>query len=82
MQENIHCNSQMNNRLIKKFCPLDKDCTDFLEAAMEKMHLSARACTRIIKVARTIADMEDCTDIRVSHIAEAISYRFLDKQAL
>lgn len=80
--EGIHCNAQMNNRLIKKFCPLKAECTDFLENAMNRMGLSARACTRIIKVARTIADMEGCSDIEIAHIAEAVSYRFLDKQTI
>lgn len=81
-KEGIHCNAQMNNRQIKKFCRLDGECSEFLENSMERMGLSARACTRIVKVARTIADMDGKAEIGISHIAEALSYRFLDKQTM
>jgi magnesium chelatase family protein len=70
----------MNNRLIEKYCPLDDRCRRLLERIIEKMGLSARACSRIIKLARTIADLEGTKDIQPEHISEAASYRILDKQ--
>ena len=70
----------MNNRMIEKYCPLDKDCRDLLERIIDRMGLSARACTRIIKLARTIADLAGCADIRPEHLSEAASYRFLDRR--
>lgn len=78
--EGIFCNSQMDNRLMDRFCPLSEDCRSFIEKAMDKTGLSARACTRIIKLARTIADLDRCEDISVDHLAEAVAYRFLDKR--
>ena len=62
------------------YCPLDKDCRDLLERIIDRMGLSARACTRIIKLARTIADLAGCADIRPEHLSEAASYRFLDRR--
>lgn len=76
--EGIFCNSQMDNRMMDKYCPLDADCMDFLEKAMERLQFSARACTRIIKISRTIADLAEEENIRIEHLAEAISYRYLD----
>ena len=78
--DNIFCNAAMNNRLIEKYCPLDDRCRKLLERIIEKMGLSARACSRIIKLARTIADLEGTKDIQPEHISEAASYRILDKQ--
>lgn len=78
--EGISCNAQMNNRQIKSFCPLDKESRAFLEKAMTRMGFSARVGLKIIKIARTIADMESSEDIRKEHLAEAVSYRFMDKQ--
>ncbi len=75
----IHCNAQMNTALLKKFCPLDKNCRMLLQVAMEKFGLSARAYDRIVKLARTIADLSEQEQIRPEHIAEAIQYRTLDK---
>ena len=72
----------MNNRLIEKYCPLSKECRNLLEKIIENLGLSARACSRIIKLARTIADISDKEDILPEHIAEAAGYRFLDKQNL
>lgn len=77
--DGIFCNAQMNNRLMKKYCRLDDECKAFLESACASMGLSARACFRMIKLARTIADMAGSENITVSHLAEAASYRFLDK---
>lgn len=78
--EGIFTNSEMDNRLIAKYCPLDKESKDFLEKSMERFGLSARACTRILKLARTIADLDHSPDIHLCHIAEATAYRFLDKK--
>lgn len=75
----ITTNSEMNSEQLKEFCPLDKDCMDLLEKAMKRMGLSARAYARILKIARTIADLDGKPQIEVSHVSEAISYRFLDK---
>ena len=78
--DGIFCNAAMNNRLMEKYCPLDRECKDLLEKIIDRMGLSARACTRIIKLARTIADLEGLPDIRPEHISEAAGYRFLDRQ--
>lgn len=78
--DGIFCNASMNNRLIEKYCPLDSACKELLERIIDRMGLSARACTRIIKLARTIADLEGSADIRPEHISEASSYRFLDRR--
>lgn len=80
--EGIFCNAAMNSRMIEKYCPLDKESRDLMEKLIGNMGLSARACSRIVKLARTIADMECETDIQSRHIAEAVSYRFLDKHRM
>ena len=80
--EGIFCNAAMNNRMIEKYCPLNEDCKTMLEKIIGNMGLSARACSRIIKLARTIADLAGSADIRPEHISEAAGYRFLDKQDL
>jgi len=77
----IHCNAQMTNSLMQTYAKLDKDCTDTLRIAMKRLNLSARAYDRIVKVARTIADLEGCENIQRHHIAEAIGYRGLDRGA-
>lgn len=78
--EEIFCNAAMNNKHIEKYCPLSAECKKLLERIIDNMGLSARACTRIIKLARTIADMAAAPDILPEHISEASAYRFLDKQ--
>ena len=78
--DGIFCNAAMNNRLVEKYCPLDKDCKELLEKIIDRMGLSARACSRIIKLARTIADLAGEPDIRPEHLSEAAGYRFLDRQ--
>ncbi|MDY6989470.1 MAG: YifB family Mg chelatase-like AAA ATPase [Thermodesulfobacteriota bacterium] len=78
----IHCNAQMNNRQIKKYCPVGPDGHRLLEAAIDKLGLSARAFNRILKIARTIADLDQAPDIGVNHVSEAIQYRSLDRRHL
>ena len=78
--EQIFCNAAMNNRQIEKYCPLSPACKSILERLIDRMGLSARACSRIIKLARTIADLAQEPDILPEHITEAAGYRFLDKQ--
>ena len=75
----IYCNAQMASRHIKKFCQIDESSQMLLKRAMEKLGLSARAYTRIIKVSRTIADLEGVEHIKSYHISEAIQYRSLDR---
>lgn len=77
----IHCNAQMNPTLLKKFCPLNAQCLSLLKMAMQKFGLSARAYDRIIKLSRTIADLENSGPITPQHIAEAIQYRSLDRDS-
>ena len=79
-EEHIHCNAQMNSRLLQKYATLDKECTDTLRTAMERFSLSARAYDRILKVARTIADLDGAENIQFPHISEAIGYRNLDRE--
>jgi magnesium chelatase family protein len=76
---NIYCNAQMGSRLIKKCCPIDDASCRLLETAIDRLGLSARAYNRVLKIARTIADLESASDIRPNHIAEAIQYRNLDR---
>ena len=80
-RKNVYCNAQMNSKMIKEFCKLDDTCLGLLKNAMEKLDLSARAYDRIIKLSRTIADLEACENIQPSHIAEAIHYRSLDRES-
>ncbi|MBW2646283.1 MAG: YifB family Mg chelatase-like AAA ATPase [Deltaproteobacteria bacterium] len=78
----IHCNTQMASRHIKKHCSIDDDSHSLLEKAIDKFGLSARAFNRILKIARTIADLAGSEDINVTHISEAIQYRSLDRKSL
>jgi magnesium chelatase family protein len=76
----IHSNAQMANRHIKKFCVIDDKSGRILESAVEKLGLSARAYNRILKIARTIADLHQIPDIQSNHISEAIQFRSLDRK--
>lgn len=75
----VHSNSQMNTRLLRDHCQLSPECLQMLKNAMERLGLSARAYDRILKVSRTIADLEEKQNIEVHHLAEAIQYRSLDR---
>lgn len=77
----IHCNAQMTNALLQKYAQLDEQSTDRLRDAMRRLNLSARAYNRILKVARTIADLEGSEQILSNHIGEAIGYRNLDRDS-
>ncbi len=70
----------MNGKQLEKFCPLDSACKDLLENIIDKLGLSARAYTRVIKIARTIADLAGSPFIQPPHLSEAALYRFLDRR--
>ena len=77
----IHTNTMMTSAMLREFCPLTAESRTLLDRAMERLQLSARAYDRIIKVARTIADIEGAQDIAPTHISEAITYRSLDRES-
>ncbi len=76
----IYSNAQMSSKVLKEICVIDKASQNLLKAAMEKLNLSARAYDRILKVSRTIADLENSDNIKAEHLAEAIQYRSLDRE--
>jgi len=80
-EKSVFCNAQMSSRLVKKYVILDNDCRLLIKTAMEKLGLSARAYDRILKVSRTIADLEGSQEINSMHISEAIQYRSLDRDS-
>lgn len=80
--EGIFCNAAMNSRQIDRYCHLTPECRTLLEKIIDRMGLSARACSRIIKLARTIADLAGAPDIMPAHLTEAAGYRFLDRSSL
>lgn len=78
--QGMYCNAQMPSQMVREICKINTASTTLLKTAMEKLKLSARAYDRILKVARTIADLSQSTDIKVEHLAEAIQYRSLDRE--
>jgi magnesium chelatase family protein len=80
-EEGIFANSQMGNKSIKRYAAIREDGKALLKNAMEKLGLSARAYDRILKVARTIADLEASEEIELDHLSEAIQYRSLDRES-
>jgi len=76
----IHTNTMMSSSMLRRFCPLSAEARGLLDRAMARLGLSARAYDRIIKVARTIADLDGAEDIAATHISEAINYRSLDRE--
>ncbi|MEJ2202128.1 MAG: ATP-binding protein, partial [Desulfuromonadaceae bacterium] len=76
----LHANAHMAARHIRKFCQVDEPGKKLLEMVTDKLGLSARSYSRILKVARTIADLDDCETIRHDHLAEAVQYRGLDRK--
>jgi len=78
-KSSIKSNGEMNSRHMRRYCELDKPCRSLLDQALEKLGLSARAYDRILKVARTVADLDSAESIGAGHLAEAIQYRALDK---
>lgn len=79
---NIRTNAKMNSKMIEKFCKLDDESLALVKLAFEKYNISARGYTRLLKVARTIADLDGSADIKMNHIAEALAYRNIDKYQL
>ena len=77
----IHCNAQMTTKLFRQYCEIDQECQDLMKAAMDRLGLSARAYDRILKVARTIADLDNSERINAVHLSEAINYRSLDRES-
>ncbi|MBZ0098475.1 MAG: ATP-binding protein, partial [Taibaiella sp.] len=78
--EGTYSNAQMSSKLLKEICTINTIGQTLLKAAMDKLNLSARAYDRILKVSRTIADLEGSEDIKPEHLAEAIQYRSLDRE--
>ena len=77
--EKVYCNAQMSPRLIRKYCAIDSTAKTLLETALNRLGLSARAYDRILKVSRTIADLEGQDKLAAHHVSEAIQYRSLDR---
>ena len=75
----IPTNASMTEKQIRSFCPIDEESHQLMEMAVDKLGLSARALDRILKVSRTIADLEGAAKIEAAHVAEAIQYRSLDR---
>ncbi|MDH4161840.1 MAG: hypothetical protein OEW15_04015 [Nitrospirota bacterium] len=80
--DGIYANAQMKPRHLRKYCKIGEDSQRLMEAAMSKMGLSARAYNRILKVSRTIADLDASESIATHHISEAIQYRSLDRRTV
>ena len=72
-------NAQMSSRQIREYCPLDKECLNILKISVNELGLSARAHDKVLRLARTIADLESAESIQAHHMTEAINYRMLDR---
>ncbi|WP_347561282.1 hypothetical protein [Senegalia massiliensis] len=79
-EQDIYSNSELEGRNINKYCQINKDAQDILKTAFDKLGFSARAYNKILKVARTIADLENTEKIESTHILEAIQYRSMDRK--
>ena len=77
---NVYSNSKMNSQMIRKFCALDERSESLMRKAFEKLSLSARSYTRILKIARTIADLAGAENITAAHVSEALTYRGMDRE--
>jgi len=77
----LHCNAQMSPNMVRSICDINEAGRMLIKKAMEKLGLSARAYDRILKVSRTIADLDESEDIKLEHLAEAIHYRSLDRES-
>ncbi len=78
-EKNVHCNAQMNTRLLNRHVVLGTEAKEQLREAMARLDMSARAYDRILKVARTIADLDSSEEVTAAHMREAVSYRNLDR---
>ena len=78
-KDGIYTNGQMKAKHLKKYCKLSTEAHNLFESAVQKLALSARAYSRVLRVSRTIADMEGSADITLHHLSEAIQYRSLDR---
>ena len=76
----IRCNAQMGSKAIQEFCEMDGSTKDLLKAAIAQFNLSGRGYDRILKVSRTIADLEGAANVEMHHVAEAINYRAFDRK--
>ena len=76
----IACNAKMTPRMTREFCVLDSDAENLLKLSFEKLGLSARAYDKILRISRTIADLDGCDNIKAEHIAQAVQYRSLDRK--
>ena len=78
--EVTHANAQMSSRQLRKLCKLSGPCSRLMEASVQELGLSARAHDKVLRVSRTIADVDDSDDIREEHLSEAVNYRMIDRQ--
>ena len=75
----VRCNAQMKSQQIRRLCPLDETCANLLKSSVNELGLSARAHDKVLRVARTIADLDGSEEIQQSHLHEAVNYRMLDR---
>ena len=75
----VRANAQMKSQQIRRYCPLDETCGNLLKSSVNELGLSARAHDKVLRVARTIADLEGSVEIQQSHLHEAVNYRMLDR---